>query len=283
MYIHFEPILKNLYSNFTNLDEEKKEVLLENEALKYQNLINNYYDSLSKELFNVENHCFEMKTEAVISSAYFRAPRRYAQWIKRKEGTPTDEIDVKGLEFKKTNFPELFGDFVESILEKILKGEEKPFIDEQILKFKEDLLKGKFSIEEIGNPTSIKTLNSYLESLPKKGEIFSKTKLRAPAPVKASFVYNDLIKYWGLKGEEYNYLVQGDKILWVYLKDNPFKVEAIAFMKGLIPKKIQEFIIKNINYEKIFDSILLNKIKGLYGDLGWGLNLNPHVNKFFTF
>ena len=49
-----------------------------------------------------------MKTEAVIRSAYFRAPRRYAQWITKQEGIAKEVLDIKGLEFKKANFPTYF-------------------------------------------------------------------------------------------------------------------------------------------------------------------------------
>ena len=52
-----------------------------------------------------------MKTECVIRSAYFRATRRYAQWITKQEGIVKESLDVKGLEFKKANFPPVLGKF----------------------------------------------------------------------------------------------------------------------------------------------------------------------------
>jgi hypothetical protein len=35
--------------------------------------------------------------------------------------------------------------------------------------------------------------------------------------------------------------------------------------------------------QKIFDSILLNKLEGFYDDLGWSLSLNPYRSVFFNF
>ena len=282
-YIHFYPYLKHINPDFDSLPENKKEDLLEQEALKYQDLINEHYDTLAKDIFNIqEEHHFEMKTEAVISSAYFRATRRYAQWIKKKEGVPTDELDVKGLEYRKTNFPPLFGDFVEKILEQILKGQNKDVIDKQLLEFKQRLLDGEFKIEDISNPTSVKTFDNYLESKPKGGEIFSKTKIRAPAAVKASYAYNDLLRYWKVE-KRYPIITQSQKIKWIYLSDNPYKLEAIAFIEGLVPPQIREFIENYVDYGQVFDKIILNKVKGLYDDLGWSLVLNPFVNDFFEF
>ena len=81
IYIHAEPLLKVLYPNFDSLSVKEKDNYLERIALKYQDLITDSYTNLSKECFNSEDHRLEMKTEVVIRSAYFRATRRYAQWI----------------------------------------------------------------------------------------------------------------------------------------------------------------------------------------------------------
>ena len=37
------------------------------------------------------------------------------------------------------------------------------------------------------------------------------------------------------------------------------------------------------NRQKVFDSILLNKLEGFFSDLGWSLNLNPHLNTLKSF
>ena len=107
-YFNAEPLLKHLYPDFDEKSDSEKDDLLEKIALKYQDIINEYYDILTKEAFNISTHRLEMKTECVIRSAYFRATRRYAQWITKKEGIAKEELDIKGLEFKKANFPKYF-------------------------------------------------------------------------------------------------------------------------------------------------------------------------------
>jgi len=89
-------------------------------SLDYEKKINEYYNTLAPEAFNVpvEKHRLEMKTECTIRSAFFSGKRRYAQYITKKEGVPCNEIDVKGLDFKKSNFPPLFREFFEEILNK---------------------------------------------------------------------------------------------------------------------------------------------------------------------
>ena len=43
-----------------------------------------------------------------------------------------------------------------------------------------------------------------------------------------------------------------------------------------------EFIEKYADREKIFSSILLNKLEGFYSDLNWNLSLNPYRDQFFN-
>ena len=70
-----------------------------------------------------------MKTECVIRSAYFRANRRYAQWITKQEGIEKETLDIKGLEYKKANFPPVLGEFFQNVLIDVLKGATKNEID----------------------------------------------------------------------------------------------------------------------------------------------------------
>ena len=104
----------------------------------------------------------------------------------------------------------------------------------------------------------------------------------APAAVRAVIRYNDLLRFWGLSNK-HSQITQGDKIKWIYLKPNPYQIDAIAFLDWDLPEKIRTFIEQNADRKKIFESILLNKLEGFYNDLGWTLNLNPYKEMFFKF
>jgi len=285
LYVHAESLLKFLNPKFDDLSEEEKDDFLEEVAVEYQHLINDYYNVIAPQIFNIPTHQVEMKTEAVIRSAYFRATRRYAQWITKREGIKVednDSLDIKGLEFKKANFPVILGQFFQDNLVNVLKGTKKEVIDAEIKILRDKVLEGHFSFKELGNPTAIKTLNNYKGKKPLAGEIFSSVLKGAPAPVKASIIYNDLLKFWDLN-KKHNYISQGDKIKWLYLKNNPYRIEAIAFIDWDLPDKMKDFIEKYIDLKKIFDSILLNKLENFYDDLGWTLDLNEYKNLFFNF
>ena len=281
-YFNAEPLLKHLYPDFEEKDDTEKDNLLEQIALKYQDIITNDYDRLARDCFNVQEHRLEMKTEAVIRSAYFRATRRYAQWITKQEGIAKESLDIKGLEFKKANFPPIFGEFFNDILQQILKGGEQKHIDKLIMDFRDKIMSKNTDIALLGNPTSVKTLNEYVARKPRAGEVLTELKKGAPANVKAAVKYNDLLRFWQLD-KQHSPIVQGDKIKWIYLIDNPYKIEAIGFLSFDVPDRMRKFLNDYADRKKSFETILQSKLENFYTDLGWTLNLNPNINKFFQF
>ena len=281
--MHAEPLLRFRHSNFDEMSASEKDDALESIAMDYEKLVTNSYDKLAIDCFNAKGkHRLEMKTECVIRSAYFRATRRYAQWITKQEGIVKESLDVKGLEFKKANFPPVLGKFFHQTLVDVLKGAQQSEIDSRVKKFKSQILDGTISLTELGNPTSVKTLNKYTERKARAGEMLSVVAKGAPAAVRAVIRYNDLLRFWGLSNK-HSLITQGDKIKWIYLKPNPYQIDGIAFLDFDLPEKIRAFIEEYADRKKIFESILLNKLEGFYNDLGWTLNLNPYKEMFFKF
>ena len=281
IYMHAEPILRHRHSNFDEMNAEEKDDALENIAMEYEGVVTKSYDKLAKEVFRSDEHRLEMKTECVIRSAYFRATRRYAQWITKQEGIKKESLDVKGLEFKKANFPPVLGKFFKSALVDVLKGATQSEIDDRLKIFKKQILDGTIPLTQLGNPQAVKKLNKYTERKARAGEMFSVIGKGAPAAVKACIIYNDLLKFWGLH-KKHASISQGDKIKWIYLKQNPYQIDAIAFLEWDLPEKMSTFINQYADRKKIFESILLNKLEGFYNDLGWALNLNPYQQMFFN-
>ena len=288
-YFNAEPILKHLYPNFELFSDEEKDEKLESVALAYQDIITEHYDNLAKDCFNVKQfdwfdkpHWLEMKTECVIRSAYFRATRRYAQWITKQEGIAKETLDIKGLEFMKANFPPILGEFFNDILQQVLKGEEKASIIDQIKIFKKQILGGEIPLAKLGNPTAVKKLEKYSGKSARAGEMFTEIIKGAPAPVRAAIRYNDLLRLWQLD-KKHNLITMADKVKWIYLKDNPYKIDALAYQQHDIPEKISDFLEAYADRKKVFDSILLNKLEGFFSDLQWSLDLNPYTNALSSF
>jgi DNA polymerase elongation subunit (family B) len=281
IYMHAEPLLRFRHNNFDKMNAEEKDDALESIAMEYESIVTKSYDKLAKDVFRADEHRLEMKTECVIRSAYFRATRRYAQWITKQEGIVNETLDVKGLEFKKANFPPVLGKFFKKALVDVLKGATQEEIDSRLKIFKKQILDGSIPLTELGNPQAVKKLNKYTARKARAGEMFSIMEKGAPAAVKATVVYNDLLRFWGLH-KNHASIAQGDKVKWIYLKQNPYQVDAIAFLEWDLPEKMRTFIEQYADRKKIFESILLNKLEGFYNDLGWTLNLNPYQQMFFN-
>jgi len=295
-YFHAEPLLRYRFPNFDEMSDKDKDTELEKIALEYQDIITDHYNNVAKDVFNIDQfewfdkpHWLEMKTECVIRSAYFRATRRYAQWITKQEGVEKETLDIKGLEFQKANFPPLLGKFFNSALVDVLKGETQEEIDARVKVFKKEILDGTIPLTDLGNPTSVKQIGKHQGKPARAGEMLSTfnhvenkagRKLGAPAAVKAAIRYNDLLRFWKLD-TKHELITNGTKIKWIYLKNNPYQIEEIAFLDYDMPEKINTFIEQYADRKKVFESILLNKLEGFYGDLEWNLNLNPYINQFF--
>ena len=219
-YINAKPLLEFLWEDYKTLPNDVKDHNAEQVAFAFEKEINEYYSDLAADCFNVpkdQEHYLEMKTECVIRSAYFRATRRYAQWITKQEGIEKDILDIKGLEFMKANFPPVLGDFFNDILTQVLKGAQREDILKQIRAFKKKILEGEIPIVKLGNPTSVKKLDDYVGLKARAGEMFSEIKKGAPAAVKAAIRYNDLLRFWKLD-RNYNAITKVDKIKWIYLR-----------------------------------------------------------------
>ena len=87
------------------------------------------------------------------------------------------------------------------------------------------------NIDDIALPSGVKGMTKYKGT--KSGGIFRTPKSGTPAHVKASLAYNDLLSYYKSKHLE---PIRNGKIKWVYLKNNPFHLDAVLTRDMMIPK-----------------------------------------------
>ena len=107
--------------------------------------------------------------------------------------------------------------------------------------------------------------------------MFTFLKKGAPVHVKASVRYNDLLKYFNVE-KRYELIRSKDKIKWIYLRQNPLNIEAMAFKGYDDPKEIMDFINTYIDYTKIFERSLEKKIKMFYNALSWSAPIDNQVS-----
>ena len=281
MYMELTELLKHRFPDldFSNRNLKIEKLLILTDEL--QKKANENLNNISKDLYNVhDKHYFELKQEVIAEKAYWAGKRRYAMYIVNKEGVSVEELDMKGLDIMKSNFPPYFKEFGENIIKSILFDKPKSEIDNDVIKFKNSLSSIHYS--KLLKPTGVKKIEEYIERLPLSGEIFSKLKNRTPINSRAAIMYNDFLRFKKLN-KKYPEFRIGDKMYIAYLKPNPYYLNVIGYNGYNDPPEIQDFIEKHIDRSIIFESVMKNKLESIYNDLGWDLNLNPVRNKFFNF
>ncbi len=269
---------------FPNIDKNDDVIMTEKIlgiAEEVQNHINDTYTPYAKKFHNLDSHKFDIKQETIARSGIWIAKKRYAQWIINSEGQVVNKLDVKGIDVVRSNYPAAFKKFLGTILMDILQYVSKDDIDNKIYEFRNKI--PTYPLVEIAKSTGVKNIRKYL---PARGEYkpFTTNFKGVPAHVKASINYNDLLMYFK-KGtsEKIN---NGDKIKWVYLKENPLGLESCALKGYDDPEEILEFIDKYTNYDKIFNGELKNKLEAFYSAMKWGRLPEKNIKiirKFFEF
>lgn len=272
------PLVKHRFPDIDTNDDKLMTEKIYDIANESQQFINGFYDIFAKRFFNIDKHRFEIKQEMIAKSGLWTAKKRYAQWIIADNGVSVDKLDVKGLDVIRSSFPKAFQKFMSNLLISILKGLSKDEIDNLILDMKKNVR--NIDITDIAKNSSVNNLMKYQGAIDISAiNSFAKG---TPAHVKAAIVYNRLLEHYKCP---YKYLPfrDGDKLKWIYLKDNPYNVDVIAFRGENDPKEIKKFIAQYADPDYMYEKELGNKIQDFYIALKWKLPTNNKniINEFF--
>lgn len=257
------PIIEHRYGNENHTDEFLVEKTLEI-ATEVQNYINNAYNSYAYKYHNVRKHTWHIKQEMVGKTAFWRdKKKRYAMWIINKNGMTVNEYEVKGFDSVRSDFPKSFRKFMGQCIIDILHDSGYSEMNAKVLNFRSEC-RG-VDIRDIMLPTSVKEISKF--EYGQKG---------TPIHVKSAQNYNKLLE---LHGIEYLPNVEdGDKIIWTYLRPNPYNFETIAAIGYDDPDEIVEFVEKYIDRDALFENRLLNKMQAIWDNLGWGTIMLDYAN-----
>jgi DNA polymerase elongation subunit (family B) len=272
------PLLDHRHKDWKQMPDSEVAVLVDGIAGEVQDYLNQFYDILCDKFFNVQNHRLEIKKEYVARAGIWIAKKRYAQWIISNNGIATDKLDVKGLDVKRSSFPKAFQECMGTVLIDILRSKPEEEITAFILAFKKSMMERPVS--EIAKNSAVKNLSKYL---PKKRQLFQLEK-GVPAHVKAAILYNDCLKHFNAPFK-YSPMKDGDKIKWVYLKNNPLGIDGLGFTGYEDPKEIVDFISTYVDHNRIFEAELKGKLQDFYNALSWGevMSEQKTAEKFFSF
>ena len=276
------PLMDKRYKDWKEKDQDTIAGYVNDIAEEMQDYLNDFYDILSEKIFNVDKdkHRLEIKKEYVAKAGLWIAKKRYAQWIISDNGVPVDKLDVKGLDVKRSSFPKAFQEIMSDVLISILRGETEEEISDKVLSFKKSMT--SLDVTTIAKNSAVKNLTKYL---PKKGkrQLFSIMK-GTPAHVKAAIMYNDCLRHFN-SPFKYEPMRDGDKIKWVYLKNNPLGLDGLGFTGYSDPPDIKNFIETYVDHNRIFERELHRKLQDFYDAIGWGevISEQKTAEKFFSF
>jgi DNA polymerase elongation subunit (family B) len=275
------PLLNHRYPDWEKNEQSVIAGYVNDIAGEMQDYLNNFYDILGKRIFNVDKHRFQIKKEFVSKAGIWIAKKRYAQWIISDNGVPVDKLDVKGLDVVRSSYPTAFRKFMSDTLIEILKGIGEEEMTDKIHKFKKSL--HTVDVVKIAKGGAVKELSKYIPKKKDKRAMFQFNS-GTPAHVKAAIAYNQLLVHFGVE-KQYEPLKDGDKIKWVYLKQNPFGLDGLAMNGYNDPPQIMDLITTYIDTDKIFEREMLKKLEDFYGALNWGevLSGQKTAEQFFSF
>jgi DNA polymerase elongation subunit (family B) len=214
--------------------------------------INQAVNWLSIHHLKSSNNRLKFMQEKIIRRAVWgQAKKRYALL------TVDNEVSFKGFDLVRSSFPKIFRKKQTEILEYVVKNKGVSFINSEIRTFHNSEYK-KTSIFDIMLPSSVKEMSKY-----------AKVTKGTPIHVKSAQNYNKLLKLHNI--EYLPPIDDGDKILYAYVRQNPFGFETMA-LKGQDedPPELVEFMEKYIDKEKVFNTTFISKLDTIWEDLGWG-------------
>ena len=257
------PLVTKRYPDLDIRNEDKMSKAILQIANEVQDYLNMSYDYFAKKFCNLDKHRFDIKQEVIAKSGLFVTKKRYGLKIINDNGKKVNKMMIKGLDTVRSSFPIAMRELLSKLLEDILMEVPKQKLDKYLINFKNSMKLMDFN--KIAIPTSVKGIKKYRDS---EGGIFHTYKLGTPVHVKSSLFYNDMLKYFKVT-KKYSPIYNGEKIKWVYLKNNPIGIETIAYKGHEDPPQILDFIRQYINPDKLYKQALHKKIMMLYEALGW--------------
>ena len=243
-----------------------------------QDYLNESYNYFAKKFCNVDDHVFDIKQEVVAKTGLFITKKRYGLRIINDAGRKVNKTHVKGLDTVRSNFAVAMKDLLSNVLDDILANVPKEKIDERVSLFKRNM--HNLSYEVMANPIGVKGIGKY--EVKDSESAFSGYKKGTPVHVKSAINYNSLIDYW-YEGKKYGKITNGNKIKWVYLKENEFGFDTIAYKGYEDPPQVLEMIRNYIDHKKMFEQAMSKKIGMFYKALKWGgvEDKTTSMNRFF--
>lgn len=236
---------------------------------KIQPYLDKCYQELADYMNAYQQKMF-MKRETIANKGIWKAKKMYILNAWNVEGVQYDEPKLKmhGIEAVRSSTPKICREYIKRALE-IIMNENEISLQKYISQIKEDYIRLPF--DDIAFPRGANKVGKYYD----KSNIYLKG---TPIHIKASLLYNDLLKKHGLENTQP--IMSGDKVKYCYLK---------------LPNKIQDSVIANldslpdelgldqyIDYDKQFNKSFIDPLKSITTIIGWDYENKLTLEDFFN-
>ena len=266
-YVNFQPLVDKFFPDKTQ--SELVDIIDKICQEQITVALDKGFDESAKYL-NCYDQKMVMEREAIASSAFWTAKKRYAMCVWDMEGVrmPADKpkLKIQGLEAIRSSTPYVCRQPLLNIIEKTLLEDEE-HVQQYIAEFKSEFL--KFSMKDIGMPRSMNNLNKYSGNLAIKG---------IPIHVRGALAFNRMLEHHNLQNI-WEPIQSGEKGKFCYLTlPNSVNSNVISFTTD-VPKQfdVERFVDKHTMFEKIIS----DPAKNILEPIGWSVEKKLTLDSFF--
>lgn len=266
-YINFQPLVDKFFSD----KSESELVDIIDKICQDQvtpALVKGFEEAA--EYLNAYDQKMVMEREAIASSAFWTAKKRYAMCVWDMEGVrmPADKpkLKIQGLEAIRSSTPYICREPLLKLIEKTLLEDEE-HVQQYIANFKAQFL--EFDMKDIGMPRSMNNMNKYSGDVAIKG---------TPVHIRGALTFNRMLKHHDLQNV-WEQIQSGEKGKFCYLTlPNTVNSNVISFTTD-VPKEfdIERFVDKHTMFEKI----IADPAKNILEPIGWSVEKKLTLDDFF--
>lgn len=270
-YLKVDDIVYKAYGDYDIEGEERFKFLM-NLASKIEKVIEESLERLYETL-NVAEKSLHMKLES-IGSAVWVAKKRYAVSLVANKGIRLvpRKLKVMGLEVQRSSTPEFCRKAIKEVLPLVISGKQRE-AKELIMKTREEFRKQPFEV--IAFPRGVNDIEKWMD-MSRSDNLYL---LKTPVHVRASIIYNTLVKEKGLENE-LPIIRSGDKIRYCYLKlPNPTREDIIG-APDTLPEEFE--LTEFIDYTKQFNKSFFGPIERILNAAGLEYSEDIDITQFFV-
>ena len=267
-YVNMQPLVDKFFSDKSK--DQLVDILDKIAQEQIQATLEKEFDDL-KEYLTCYDQKMVMEREAIASSAFWTAKKRYAMCVWDMEGVrmPADKpkLKIQGLEAIRSSTPAVCREPLLNLIEKVLLTDEET-VQKYIADFKENFM--SLNVADIAMPRTINNIKKYQQA-----EGFMKG---TPPHVRGAIIFNRLLKKHNLE-KIWEPMKESEKGKFIYLNEpNNIGTDVISFNTEI---PVEFNCEKYVNRNKMFDKIIIDPVTGILEPIGWSVEKKLTLESFF--